>query len=258
MAMSHLRNLGLNIEFRIFCILQQTKWTVQKDLLPLQQVAGEARTYECKGYTKGFCWLKTVTDPDAGEIPTVTRDLVVVKAGTVTIPQIKYTVDFVRNRITFIEGYAVPSGALTVSALFWVVRVVEGYPSEDDIEKVELPSIAWDIDGTAGKPFAIGTSLQFRRRFVTVDILARSRGEQMDLLDDVQRQIARIPLLNMRDGTPLLESGQINPSFSFLQQFFQVIPLSGSPTGTLLQPRQGGTEKEQFRGLVSIETEMVS
>ena len=262
MPVSELRNLGYCVEFRVYCIMRYMNWVSQqynvslgllsgKTYKPVINEAGIVRDFMPQ---KGFCWLAPlVAETDS---PTTTRANVVVKASGVVVDPSTYTIDFRTPAITFTG--AVPTGTLTVDALFWSCRVTNGYPLPDQLELMELPSVAWGIDSADGRPFAIGSSLQFRTRYLTLDLMARNNGEQSDMLDDFQKLFARTSYIDMTVTQPLTVAGDIDPQFSFDDQFISVIPQMRKPRGSLLPPKQGGSVKERYRGLVSVEMEMVS
>jgi hypothetical protein len=262
MAVSELRNLGYCVEFRVYCIMRCMNWVSPQVNVSLGLVSGttyqpiinEAGIIRPFMPQKGFCWLAPMTNPDDSPITTAAN--VSVFANGVLIDPSTYTVDFRTPLITF--NSSVPAGTLTLNALFWSCRVTNGYPLPAQLELMELPSIAWGIDSQDGRPYAIGTSLQFRTRYLTLDLMARNNGEQADMIEDFQRYFSRTSYIDMTTHQPLTVAGSIDPSFSFDDQFIMVIPQMRKPRGSLLPPKQGGSVKERYRGLVSVEMEMVS
>jgi hypothetical protein len=242
---SELRSIQSSVEHRIFTILRQQNWTVQRTNWPLNRQGDSTVTYG-RPESYPFCHL----DADGN----TSLNGFTVKVGGVTIDPSQYTIDFRNTSVTFNNPVA---GAVTVTALQYAVNVTEGYPEEEYLETHELPVVAYEMESSEGRDFDIGSSMKFRERYFTIDILGKNKGDRIDLTNDLERYIVKVYLYNMTEHQPLTSEGAINPSFTDTLLIGQM-RFSDGPRSTLVPPAEGGSDKERYRGLVAFTLERIS
>jgi hypothetical protein len=245
-----LRNVDRSIFYRLFAILRQNDWYYQLDDEPLLQVKDPnvaENTYAIDG-RRPFVFLKEDAEVWASGVWRVREDGVPLPSGS-------YKVNYRDGLITFADAH---SGALTVDGWAFTVLVREGYPTDEELELIELPIIAYEIESSDSQNFDIGTALKFRDRFVTVDMMARNKGEAQDLCDDLERFLAAIPVCDLNAHQPLKEDFDVDLAFSFADQYVGRVRIVGGIHSDLLRPRQGGSDKERHRALITFNAERVS
>lgn len=246
---SELRNISLSIEFRIWQILRQMGWHSQKTNWPLVKVTEEGVAAETYGKVNGNPWvfINPSLMPEENNI--------VIKANGVVVPRNQYSIDFRKGRITFNSPKTEP---ITANVLVSVVNVRKGYPDDEWLDKSDLPVVAYSIEGFSGDPIGIGTALQDRHKFITVDILARNDGELMDLSDDLARHLARIDMLNLGAHNVLTDQGGLDLQFNYADQVVETLRQGQKPVGSNIPPRVNGHAKEKWRALITLQVDRVS
>jgi hypothetical protein len=164
-----------------------------------------------------------------------------------------YQVDYRERKITILSP---ASGTLTADVLTFACNIRRGYPSEQELELIDLPIIAFECDDQSTKPFAIGTSQMHRIHPLMVDILATNDPQRIDLSDDLVDYLVRTPLLDTDSSPPLKNNGQRNDQFNFGDALVCWVLVDGL-RAKRVAPRQNGSEKEQFRSLVRADLRIV-
>jgi hypothetical protein len=233
-----------SIEYRLCQILFQQGWVV-----PLENVALIA-TAAPNVYTieSQFPW---VYFDNAGQ-NTSDTNVRVYRDGTI-LANSEYLVDYRERKITILSPV---SGDLTADVLTFACNIRRGYPTDQELELVDLPVIAFECDDQSTKPFAIGTSQRHRVHPLTVDILASNDPQRIDLSDDLVDYLIRTPLIDTDASPTLKNNGQRNDQFDFSDALVCWVVVDGLRANRVA-PRQNGSEKEQFRSLIRADLRIV-
>jgi hypothetical protein len=247
---SELRNLDLSAHFRIWQILRQQGYyneLTEQPLVKITQSGAPPNSYGIKA-ANNFPW---VFFDDA---VTPTKDNVTVYVSGSQRSRATVSVDHRNGWVTFPSPV---SGDVSADLLESSVHVLSSYPEDAWLEMNDLPVIACEVLADNSLPFDIGSSLKFRRRQVEIDILARNKGERLDLHGDIQRFIAKLPLINYTAHQPLGPTGEIDTLYNYSDQF--IVPIRVlEPDGSIVKPRRGGSDKEKYRSLILAILENVS
>jgi hypothetical protein len=247
---SELRNIELSVDYRIWVILRQQGWFVDLHGIPLtasQDAEDPANTFATADRMP-WVFLDEFGDVDATTVK--------VYAGGVLLNANTYAVDYLRGSITFTG--APPAGAITADVLVSAAHVVEGYPDDEWLKNNALPVVAWQNTNAAGEAFGIGTVLEDRTFFFTIDIIANNKGERSDLRSDLHHQIIRVEYYDMSGHQPLRGDGSIDVGFDPHSQFLETMKMTRKPRSETINPRVGGLDKERHRALVTFQVERVS
>ena len=239
-----IRHLSLSVEHRICQILLERGWVLQDEDVPLipdgdaHRIGGEDRPIVFLD-SSGDAWPSGVR---------VYEDGLPVDPGD-------YQVNYFTRRITF---HRAMSGMLTASILRFAVNITEGYPTEEELEQSDLPIVAYQIEGDddAGG-FGIGTPYVWETTDVAIDVLACNEGQRGDLTYHLRHDIRYLPLITYGDHQPRHPAGGLDPDFDRAGQFVTLAKWRRRPGSDYLPPRQGGSEKERWRSLISLEIQKV-
>lgn len=253
---SESRNVYLSVEYRIWGILRQQGWYNQFNGVTLTPLSGieeltqdpyPANTFQYQDYIRPIVFIDEFNNPSPSGL--------VVYVNNVPQPSGNYTVDWIDQRITF---PAAPTGTVTADMTLFDVMVREGYPEQHELQVLDLPVIAVEIINDDGRDAVLGTFLQFNNRFVNLFVMAKNRGQRMDLTNDMRRWVRFVPYIDYSWGEPLDENNALDLSFNYADALIDRMACPHGVKGDYLQPRQGGLDKERYRSLISFELERIS
>lgn len=239
------RQLQDSIEYRLSQILFQQGWVISQENLSLVAVAGEADTYTI---TSTLPWVFF----DVAGKNTSDANVRVYRDGAM-LPNSDYEVDYRLRRIIILSP---APGSLTADITTLACHLWRGYPTEEELELLDLPVVAFTVDDQSTQPFAIGTSLRHRIHPLQVDLLAANDTQQVDLADDIVDFLIRTGLIDTSISSPLQDNGRRNEQFDFDAAFVCWIQVAGL-RGKRVAPRQNGSEKERFRSLITADLRIV-
>lgn len=245
---SELRNVELSVDLRVWAILRQQGWCIAMTGMPLAPAADASLPPHTYAASDGMPWCFLDTDGN------VANDVTVYDGG-VAIHPTDFVVDFRHGRVTLNRA---PSGPVTADVTVSAAHVVEGYPDDEWLKRNNLPVVAWTNTMFNGEAFAVGTSLEDRHFFFTIDVIANNRGECSDLLSDLSRFIVKLPLFNMTAAQPLDGDGGVDPKFDDRAQYVEDLRMARKPRGERIPPRQSGVDKERHRGVIAFQVDRVS
>jgi hypothetical protein len=253
---SEQRSIELSVDYRIWAILIQNAWSIpvagmSMAILATDPVTSDvmpANTYQSSDGMP-WCFLNNNGDVDISSIK-------VYDNGQALDPS-SYYIQHRNGRVVLNNS---PVGAVTADALVSAVHVVEGYPDNEWLTKHNLPAVAWFNPVTAGESFSIGTILEDRASFFTIDILANNPGELSDLMNDISRFIVKTPWIDMSEVPLFSTNGSVNPNFSVENQIIDYFrfPPKRRPRSEKIPPRIGGLEKERHRGVITLSLQHIS
>jgi hypothetical protein len=249
MPNGELYNLGLSVHYRLYSILRQQGWFYTEFGVEMEQPDADADPllYHHPDFKRPFVFL----DDNYAAWPSGVK----VYDKGVPLPSGRYVVDYMNSTIRLTVS---PSGAVTADLTMYTVNVREGYLEGEELEKANLPVIAWDTETDENMPFSIGPGPKWRTRYISIDIFASNRIEQKNLTESVGRGISKLPYLDFTDHAPLDEENKLDPAFDFADQWDGNLHMPDGIRGELLKPRQDGSEKERYRSLVTFTSERVS
>lgn len=244
------RNLTLSLEYRFYQIMVQAGWTLSVTGVPLVAVKGAgvpANTYAAKDITMPWCFFD-------GDQKNTNRVGIRIYAGTRIVDQANYTLNFRDGQVSF---KTMPTGTLTADLSYFVARVREGYPEEEELTNADLPIVAFNVEGQQASPFAVGSAADLLTYPLEVTLFCTDDGQRKDLADDILEGLKAVPLLDMADTPFLTDTGDANLDFNCARQrlgFANVF----NRLSRLLHPRVGGLDKERYRALVTANIKNVS
>lgn len=252
--MGETRTLDDCLMYRLFGILRQQGWWSRRTGVEMTKISVIEDSDEVLPNTyvmktpRPFVFFKDDLTLNTGSITVYANNIVMNSGG--------YSIDWRQGRIILDND---PDGAtITIDADIYSVDVVEGYPEDKILERLDLPIIAFNVENQDDRPFGIGMSLtKFRKRFVSIDMLCRHSGEVKDIFDDLIKFIVCIPHMNLDDHKPLTPENDLDSAWNFADQqsgYYVVQQVQGD----LIKPRTTGSPKERYRALITFETERVS
>lgn len=249
------KNIVTSVEYRLWGILRQNGWWNTYLDSPLTQSTGvdevtkipiPDNTYFYEANPHPFVFIDPFNEVTASGFAVYDDGIPLSPSG--------YSIDYMNARITL---NLPPSGAVTADLNIFEVGVRSGYPDDHELELMDLPVVAFQPQTDDGEPFFIGTALQLNRRYFNIYIMAKNRGQQVDLMNDLRKFIRYIPYVDYSDHEPLNENKQLDLEFSYADQLESQMFVLGGIRGTYLEPRPGGSDKEKFRALIAFEIEKV-
>jgi hypothetical protein len=253
---SETRNMNLSMRFRLWGILRQNNWFNNYDSVDLTLLTGNdeitnepypANTYVYSGDQKAFVFIDQYNEPWPSGV-------VVYDMGNVRNPS-TYKVNYEAGRITFIVP---PSGTITADLTVFSAQVRRGYPKEHELELIDLPVVAYKCETDDGTPFMVGSATQENAYYYNIFIMASNDGEQADLTSDIRKNIRFVPYVDYSDHQPLDENNALDLEFSYADQLVSRLFIMHGINGTYLDPRPGGSDKEEYRSLVAFEVKRIS
>ena len=245
------RNVSMSLQYRLWQLMYQWGWYYSDEAAPLASVSGDGVPPYSYSYSidNGYPWVFW----DANTKNPSLAHITVYRNGVPVSPAI-YAVDFAQGRISFKSQV---TGAISADVSHFTFHLTEGYPDKDRLEMLDLPIIAYEVEGKRGSPFAIGTVARDWSFPVTIDILAQDDGQRKDLLDSITYGLLRMPFFDMAGAWLLTPQGDINTSFNADIQRQGILRVARDPDGRMLPPRQGGSDKERWRAMVTAEFRVV-
>lgn len=243
-----LYNISMSVHYRIWHQLVQHGWTVQRNGIQMVELEGIGIPNHTYYAPQSNPWV--FLDADQQPWPS---GVTVYDAGN-PLPSGNYTIDYMTPSVTL---DAAPSGAVTVDALTSFVRVVDAYPTEEQLEKWQLPIIAVEIPGSRLSPFDIGSSAMWVTPDVTIDVLCQNQSQRLVLPHTIMRYIKYLPLRDYRTGAPINEDGTLNMDYAPGDHTQDLMNMSDQPSLRNLSPRTGGSDKERFRSLITFTVEKI-
>ena len=240
----------MSLEYRLWQLLYQDGWSYSEEAVALDPVTSQGTPANTYGYTNSYPWVfwnAAVKNPS--------REHITVYRNGVPLSPTSYDVDFINGKIRF---KSTVTGNITADISHFTGHVIEGYPDEDTLKMLDLPIIAYDVEGKKGRPFMIGGSNREYTFPIAIDILAQDKGQVKDLMDSVVNMLLQVPYLDMEGAWLLTKDGDVDSNFNFDLQFQKYLNLGRDPNGSLLKPRTGGSDKEKFRALVESEVKIIS
>lgn len=147
---------------------------------------------------------------------------------------------------------APPGGPVTADFREWIPSIREGYPTQEELNLLFLPVVAYKFDGMRSQTIGIGHGAKLQKYRATIDILANSESELLKMAGGIHEQIRLLPILDFKDAQPLGYGGRIDPQFSRQRQFVSTARWLEEPSISILNKRRDGTDKERWRAMVMI------
>lgn len=232
--------------------LRNAIWSLHHRLLHILTSRGWARNrsgsttlisptrYAVNGYGRPAVYLDSV-----GE---ATKAGVQILVGGTAVASDQYAFNYRSGEIQFVGP---PGGAVTANWTEWIPIVMEGWPTRERLEQVDLPVVAFTIPAETSSNYAVGTAGEWCELHIHIEILGRNSGERTDLLNDIRRNIRWLPLGDFRHYQPLTGDGLISGVFSYTGQATTRAIVQSSPIAAMPEPLPDLTRKEHFRGTIN-------
>ncbi len=253
---SVLNSLCVSIHYRLLQILLQQGFWIQRTNFPLSLQPTVAGTVPPNSFAAGgYSWNFFSPSNDFS----VTSDNVMVYVGGVLQPPSSYRVDYTRGMVIFSSKQTQP---VTASFQEFTANVREAFQDDKELftflEKRDIPLITWNFERQVGQAFSVGSSIENRRRYFTLTVLAINDTQLRDLGDIISRFIVSLYLWDMGTYQPLDYQGGINASWNLMgMQIISPMRWPVRPEFRTVTPAAGASDKLKFQGKIVLMTENI-
>ena len=159
-----------------------------------------------------------------------------------------YSRNFIQGIVTFVNDYSI-QGSITADYSYLQINLRQRYPEEDKFQYSDLPLLVIGIAGSPMQSLRLGGD----KRLIhdcQVDIFARSddeKDELQNLIEDKLRDNPNFEEINLNQGFPLTENGEINSNYTKpIKKYLNVKEVDSRPI-LVAKP----TKKERHRILIT-------
>jgi len=253
------RNVAASLDYHVWRLLYLQGWYVSVEnspLVPTTDPTAPPNSFCVASAPLPWVWwdADTATMPSYDHIAVYGNPNSSNPQGVAQSPG-NYVVNFKQGWLTFM-GAAPASPNMDVS--YFSFHVKEGYLDEATFLEADLPMLAVTAEGRDTKPFAIGFPNDINTYPVTVDVAAINKGQQQDMVDTLVIGMRNILLFDMTGASMFGPNGDINPNFNAAVQQSVTFSQLTHPSARILPRQRGGTDKEWFRALISLELKIVA
>lgn len=240
-----LRDVILSVEYRLWNILLHSGRTRSASNFPLKPLSGPRIPPNTYGIEGGFPWVFIAKD---GINPKQKVNLY--DSGS-PITDNSYSINWLHSYVS-LDSQA--SGQITADFDYFEVNVNQGY-NQNELKRSDLPLISFWPSANVSTPLGVGTRSVFSEIGFEVELLATSRNQLQDLMDELVLGLGFIPILEYTREQPLGGNGDINENFDPHELFITVANIyrDSYPDGDIIKPRSDSPSYHEHRAMITFE-----